>query len=167
MKHLFNLISYLTLFLFSLNTFAYGEGVQVLSSKTTMSPGMHGGFVENTSQPNLTGNGNAKAYADAKPAFGNKSDNITINGSHSFVIENRSGKAQRYMIEYKLSLHDGRFIRKSDIVLVNDKAVAKGSATSYTNQYFPQPGTYRFSVETSISGEHSDYKSDSSYVQVR
>lgn len=166
MKKIINLLSFVTLFLFALSTYAYGPGVKLLSSKIEMSPGMQGGFKEQETMPPLTANGSARAYAKAAPVFGKKTENITVSGSHAYIIENRTGRAQNYVLEYKLSMGDGRFIRKTDIVLLNDNTSARGSASSYTNQYFPNTGSYRFVVETSIRGEHTDYKSDTNFVLV-
>lgn len=166
MKQLFAIISYLTLIIFSMNAYAYGPNVKLLSSKIDMSKDMNGGFIDKNDVTQLHSNGGALASAQAAPAYGKKTENIMIKGEHAFVIENRSGFAQQYVIEYKLVLSDGRFIRKTDTILVNNKSVARGAATSYTNQYFPYPGTYRFAVETTIRGEHADHKSDSNYVHV-
>jgi hypothetical protein len=166
MKKPIHIFSFVALILFTLTTHAYGPGVKLISSKIDMSPGMEGGFKENNTPPELIANGSAKAYAKANPVFGKKTENIMIPGSHAYIIENKTGRAQNYVLEYKLSLNDGRFIRKTDIVLLNDNAVARGSATSYTNQYFPTTGNFRFTVETSIQGEHRDHKSDVNFVLV-
>lgn len=166
MKQLFTIISYLALFLFSLTTYAYGPGVTLLSSKIDMSQGMQGGFIDQSVLSLLTSNGGAQAYAKANPVYGKKANNILINGTHAYLIQNQTGRAQQYTIEYKLSLSDGRFIRKTDTVLIRDNATDRGAALSYTNQYFPSPGTFRYTVETSVHGEHSDHKSDNNNVYV-
>ena len=47
---------------------------------------------------NLTTNGGAKAYAEAKPAYGKKGENIRIDGGHGFAIEKtKSGKVPRLL----------------------------------------------------------------------
>ncbi len=166
MKTIFNLFHYLTICFFSFNAYAYGPGVTLLSSKVEMSPGIQGGFIEKNSPSLLGQNGSAQAFAQASSVFGKKAENIRINGSHAYIIQNKTGHGQNYVIEYKLTLNDGRFIRKSDIVLINDNTVSRGAAVSYTNQYFPSTGAFHFTVETSIKGAHSDYKSDGNYVHV-
>lgn len=166
MKQFITLLHYIMLCVFSMNAYAYGPETKLLSSKIEMSKGMEGGFIEKETPLNLLANGGARAYAQANASYGKKGDNIRINGSHSFIIENRTGRAQNYTVEYKIMLSDGRFIRKSDTLLINNNAVERGSAISYTNQYFPSSGTFRFTVETTIRGEHSDYKSDANYIYV-
>lgn len=166
MKKIIVLLRYLTLCLFSFNAYAYGPGITLLSSKIEMSKDVQGGFSETSTPINLTANGGAKAYAKASAAHGKKGENIRITGSHGYVIENRSGHMQQYMIEYKIMTNDGSFIRKSDVVLVQDKAVERGTAASYMTRYYPAQGTYLFSVDTSVRGDYSDYSRDSSNVYV-
>lgn len=166
MKLLVSLFRYVFLFFVPFSAYAYGPNVKLLSSKVEMSKGMQGGFIETEPPFNFLSNGSAKAFAQAGAIYGKRDNNIRINGSHGFIIENRTGSSQNYLIEYKITLSDGRFIRKSDLILIPDNAIERGAAISYTNQYFPSPGTFRYSVETSIRGEHSDYKSDGNYIYV-
>ena len=145
------------------------SGVTVISSKTEMSPGFHGGFI--TRDATLTANhyrtiGNAHAYAKANSAYGHKNENIRITGDHAYIIENRSGKPQYYDVEYRLMLADGRFIRRQDTVRIDNNSIAKANTSSYMTQLFPIAGNYHFAVETNIKGEYVDYAREGGDVTV-
>ena len=166
MKKIFHLLNLLALLCFSIHTYAYSNNTKLLSSKIEVSPGIQGSFIENNESSHFITNGSSRAYAQASAIYGRKMENVRINGSHGFIIENRSGHMQQYVIEYRLILSNGGFIRKSDTILISNNAVEKGSAFSLINQYFPTSGTFPYSVETTIRGEHSDFKNDHSYIQI-
>src|SRR3990167_6001580 len=115
----------------SLNAFAHLPGVTLLSSKTDMSPGLKGGFVETSFEHPDIGSGGARAYAQASSAYGRKNENIRISGQHNYIIENRSGKSQYYEVEYRVTLDDGRFIRKQDVLRIDNNSIERGGASSY------------------------------------
>ncbi|EKD70468.1 MAG: hypothetical protein ACD_46C00525G0002 [uncultured bacterium] len=169
MKKYLCIVMSLLLSISCLNAYAYSSGVTLMSSKTEMSPGLQGGFIEKPTSISYAKNqmtGNAHAYAKGRSSFGHMKENIKIEGEHGYIIENRSGQPQYYEIEKRLVLQDGRFIRKQDTIRIENNAVDKGNSVSFTNQYFDTPGGYHFNVETIIRGEYNDYARDTGYITV-
>jgi hypothetical protein len=147
---------------------AYGSNVTLISSTIERSPGVVGGFTDlpSTSTQSMAPHNKAEAYAQAMAAFGRHNTNINLTSNHGYIVVNRTTHPQSYRLEYKLSLSDGRFIRKIDHIVVRENSSDRGGAIAHMTQLFTRPGTYELYAESGIHGEMSDHKRNMNYVNV-
>ncbi len=162
--------------LFSLSLFI-GQfkvyGYELISSKTTVSPGCEGGVLEHTVDTfpvfstllatGVTASTDARAYSSS----GNTREMITLRSSHSFSVYNNTNSTQDMKVNVKLSTHDGKYTNNEYTFRMKSQESMNDSTTLYLNKQYTKPGNYTVYASTTLSGSTHSSSSDSNSVTVR
>jgi hypothetical protein len=166
------------LFFMFLSTIQFSAyGYELLSSKTTISPGCEGGVLEHITDshilsPNdyftasataLTASTEARVFS----ATGNAKEMIMLQSSHSFSIQNNTNSSQLIKLNVKLSTHDGKCINNEYSYRLKPRELMSDSTTLYFNKQYVKPGNYKVYAHTTLSGNIYSSASDSNSVTIR
>jgi hypothetical protein len=161
----------LFIFLSTIQFSAYAY--ELLSSKTTVSPGCEGGVLENITDSHpllsndystvLTASSEARAFS----ATGNVREMIMLHSSHHFSIQNNTNRSQYIKLNVKLSTHDGKYTNNEYTYRLTPQESMNDSTTLFFNTQYFKPGNYKVYAHTILSGDVNSLASDSNQVTIR
>lgn len=170
------------LFIFLLTIQFSAFAYELLSCKTTVSPGCDGGVLEHITEshilsPNdyftmldsttLTTGLVASTEAKAFSASGYVQKMITFESSHNFSIQNNTNATKHIKLNIKLSTHDGKFTNNEYTYQLKPHESMNDSATLYFIKQYLKPGKYEVYAHTTLSGCIYSSASDSNKVTIK
>lgn len=148
------------LFFSSLHFSAYAY--ELLSCKTTVSPGCEGGILEHITDSNILSSNNYLASfttgcavsteARAFSATGYVGMMIMLQSSHGFSIQNLTNKLQIIKFNVKLSTHDGKYMNNEFTYRLAPHESMNDFTVLYFNKQYNKKGDYEVYADTTISG---------------
>ena len=164
-----NILFFTLFFTIQFSAHAY----ELLSSKTTVSPGCEGGilehitdsqiFLSNSYPAALTASTGARSFSTT----GNVREMTMLRSSHSFSIQNSTNRSQAIKLNVKLSTHDGKYTNNEYTYRLAPQESMNDSTTLYFNKQYVKPGHYQVDAHTILSGDIHSSASDSNSVIIR
>ena len=165
----------LFIFLSTIQFSAYSY--ELLSCRTTVSPGCEGGVLEHITDSHILSSNDyftafttglaASTAARAFSATGYATEMIMLRSNHSFSIQNNTNRSQVIKLNIKLSTHDGKCTNNEYTYRLAPQESMNDSTTLYFNKQYAKPGNYEVYAHTILSGDIYSSASDSNNVTIR
>jgi hypothetical protein len=146
---------------------------ELLSSKTTVSPGCEGGVLEYGAESyflvsNDYANGlSASTGARAFSATGHIGELIKLHSTHSFSVQNHTNKSQVVKVNLKLSTHDGKNTSSEDTYRLAPLESMYETTSLYLNTQYKVSGVYKVYAQTILSGKVHSTETNSNGVLIQ